>query len=159
MKDRSASIGPDGRASTPGSTGPCRVPAPVTAEAIADARARGLSARAGARPVAPRPVDAAGTRSPLRRARQSASHDPRLLPDADRALARVRQAAVEAGERVLVLGDFDADGLTGLAILVLALRTLGLDVAPYVPARTEEGHGLSLGAVETAPPARAGRSS
>ena len=51
---------------------------------------------------------------------------------------------------MLVLGDFDADGLTGLAILVLALRHLGLDVEPYVPARTEEGHGLSQGAVDRA---------
>ena len=48
------------------------------------------------------------------------------------------------------MGDFDADGLTGLAILVLALRKLGLDVAPYVPDRAEEGHGLSLGAVDMA---------
>ncbi len=36
-------------------------------------------------------------------------------------------------ERVLVFGDFDADGLTGLAILVRALRRFGLDVEPYVP--------------------------
>ena len=80
---------------------------------------------------------------------ESALHDPGALPDADRAVARV-DAAVRAGERVLVLGDFDADGLTGLAILVLALRYRGLDVQPYVPARTEEGHGLSRAAVETA---------
>ena len=66
--------------------------------------------------------------------------------------------AVSAGERVLVLGDFDADGLTGLSILVLALRWLGLDAAPYVPTRTEEGHGLSLAAVDRAR-RRGGRSS
>lgn len=50
----------------------------------------------------------------------------------------------------MVLGDFDADGLTGLAILTLALRRLGLDVEPYVPDRTGEGHGLSAEAVEHA---------
>ena len=44
----------------------------------------------------------------------------------------------------MVFGDFDADGLTGLAILVLALRRLGVDAIPYVPSRLEEGHGLSL---------------
>ncbi len=49
-----------------------------------------------------------------------------------------------------MLGDFDADGLTGLAILTLALRALGLDVEPYVPDRTGEGHGLSADAVERA---------
>src|SRR5690349_12077296 len=48
-------------------------------------------------------------------------HDPRLLPDADIALERLRVAR-ERRERVQVFGDFDADGLTGLAILTLALR-------------------------------------
>jgi single-stranded-DNA-specific exonuclease len=76
-------------------------------------------------------------------------HDPRLLPDADAALARVEQAR-SRGERVLVYGDFDADGLAGLSILVLALRHLGLDVEPYVPERLADGHGLSTRAIERA---------
>ena len=50
----------------------------------------------------------------------------------------------------MVFGDFDADGLTGLAQLVLAFRRLGIDTAPYVPSRLEEGHGLSLAAVDAA---------
>jgi single-stranded-DNA-specific exonuclease len=76
-------------------------------------------------------------------------HDPRLLPDAEAALLRVAQAR-ERGERVMVYGDFDADGLTGLSILVLTLRWLGLDVAPYVPERLGDGHGLSLRAIDRA---------
>lgn len=76
-------------------------------------------------------------------------HDPHLLPDADRLLDRIRRAR-NAGERVMVFGDFDADGLTGLAQLVLAFRRLGLDVLPYVPSRLEEGHGLSMAAVGAA---------
>ena len=76
-------------------------------------------------------------------------HDPRLLPDAEAALRRVALARAR-GERVLVYGDFDADGLTGLAILVIALRRLGLDVAPYVPERLGDVHGLSLKAIERA---------
>jgi single-stranded-DNA-specific exonuclease len=76
-------------------------------------------------------------------------HDPRLLPDADAALSRVAQAQ-SRGERVLVYGDFDADGLTGLSIMVLALRALGLDAAPYVPERLGDGHGLSLRAIDRA---------
>ncbi len=76
-------------------------------------------------------------------------NDPNLLPDADRLLARIATAR-DRGERVMVFGDFDADGLTGLAQLVLALRRLGLDTIPYVPSRLEEGHGLSLAAVDTA---------
>ncbi len=76
-------------------------------------------------------------------------NDPHLLPDADALVARIVQAQTRA-ERVMVFGDFDADGLTGLAQLVLVFRRLGLDVVPYVPSRVDEGHGLSLGAVEAA---------
>lgn len=76
-------------------------------------------------------------------------HDPQLLPDAEVLLARIARARA-AGERVLVFGDFDADGLTGLATMVLALRRLGIEAIPYVPSRLEEGHGLSLAAVDAA---------
>ena len=80
-------------------------------------------------------------------------HDPLLLPDASIALTRLEHAKAN-GERVLVFGDFDADGLTGLAVLVLALRRFGVDALPYVPSRLDEGHGLSLAALDAA--ARAG---
>ncbi len=76
-------------------------------------------------------------------------HDPALLPDADRFAERIGRARA-AGERVMVFGDFDADGLTGLAIMTLALRRLGLDVVPYVPSRVDEGHGLSTAAIDAA---------
>ncbi len=74
-------------------------------------------------------------------------NDPRLLPDADVFLRRIERAR-EGAERVMVFGDFDADGITGLATLTLALRRFGVEVLPYVPSRLEEGHGLSLAAVE-----------
>lgn len=76
-------------------------------------------------------------------------HDPRRLPDAALFQARISLAR-ERGERVLVFGDFDADGITGLAILTLALRRLGVEAIPYVPSRLDEGHGLSIAAVESA---------
>ncbi|HVM29820.1 MAG TPA: single-stranded-DNA-specific exonuclease RecJ [Candidatus Limnocylindrales bacterium] len=79
----------------------------------------------------------------------AALHDPRQLPDAEAFVARVARATAD-NERVMVFGDFDADGLTGLAILTLALRRLELDVVPYVPDRTEEGHGLSRPALQRA---------
>jgi single-stranded-DNA-specific exonuclease len=76
-------------------------------------------------------------------------HDPAGLPDAAIVVDRVARAR-ERAEAVLVFGDFDADGVTGLAILTLTLRRLGIDALPYVPSRLDEGHGLSLAAVETA---------
>jgi single-stranded-DNA-specific exonuclease len=71
------------------------------------------------------------------------------LPDAAAFAGRIRQAR-ERAERVLVFGDFDADGLTGLAIMTLALERLGIETVPYVPSRLDEGHGLSLAAVAAA---------
>jgi single-stranded-DNA-specific exonuclease len=76
-------------------------------------------------------------------------HDPALLPDASIVLRRVEEARAR-NERVLVYGDFDADGLCGLSILVLTLRAMGLDTEPYVPERLGDGHGLSLRAVDRA---------
>ena len=76
-------------------------------------------------------------------------HDPALLPDAALMLARLRVAR-DRDERILVFGDFDADGLTGLAIMTIALRRFGVAVEPYVPSRLDEGHGLSLAALDAA---------
>jgi single-stranded-DNA-specific exonuclease len=76
-------------------------------------------------------------------------NDPRRLPDATAFETRIR-AARDRDETVMVFGDFDADGITGLAILTLALRRFGVVAVPYVPSRLEEGHGLSLAAVEAA---------
>jgi single-stranded-DNA-specific exonuclease len=76
-------------------------------------------------------------------------HDPAALPDAAIVQLRIR-AARDRGEKVLVFGDFDADGLTGLAIMTLALRRFGVAVEPYVPSRLDEGHGLSMAALDAA---------
>ena len=76
-------------------------------------------------------------------------NDPADLPDAEALRSRIGRARRDH-ETVLVFGDFDADGLSGLATLTIALRALGLTVEPYVPSRLEEGHGLSHRAVELA---------
>jgi single-stranded-DNA-specific exonuclease len=120
----------------------------VGPELAAAAEARGLSLRfAGL--LAARGVTSAAGLDALLQAPDGRLHDPGLLPDAAAFQARV-ELAVERSERVLVFGDFDADGLTGLAVMVLALRRLGLDAAPYVPDRTDEGHGLSIAAIDRA---------
>jgi single-stranded-DNA-specific exonuclease len=115
---------------------------------IEDAKRRGLSARA-LRVLSRRgPVDPVELTS-LFDEPEASLHDPALLPDAEIVVQRIDQAIAES-ETILVLGDFDADGLTGLAILTEALRWLGLSATPYVPDRTGEGHGLSAIAVDQA---------
>lgn len=74
-------------------------------------------------------------------------HDPFALRDMDRAVDRIRQA-VEADQTVAVYGDFDTDGVTGVALLKQALSALGLRVLPYIPRRIEEGYGLNIPAIE-----------
>ena len=74
------------------------------------------------------------------------ANDPMLLPDMDKAVARLRQA-LAAGETVGVFGDFDTDGITGTALTAQALQELGSRVIPYLPNRVDEGHGLNAKAV------------
>ncbi len=52
---------------------------------------------------------------------------------------------VRAGSRIIVHGDYDADGVCSTAILVRALRALGADVDWYLPSRTDDGYGLARG--------------
>jgi single-stranded-DNA-specific exonuclease len=120
----------------------------VQPEIAAEATRAGLSLRAVEVLVRRGLLDAAELRAFLAEP-HTALHDPGLLPDADRFVARIRRARAK-GERVLVFGDFDADGLTGLATMTIALRAAGLHAEPYVPSREMEGHGLSLRAVESA---------
>ena len=70
-------------------------------------------------------------------------HDsPFLLPDMERALARVHRALSD-GENIAIYGDFDADGVCGTAILVEGLRSLGGKVTHYIPNRLEDNRGIS----------------
>lgn len=73
--------------------------------------------------------------------------DPFLMKGMDRAVERIARA-LESGEGIAVYGDFDADGVTGVTLLVQVLRTLGGRVYPYIPHRIEEGYGLNMEAVE-----------
>ena len=68
--------------------------------------------------------------------------DARLLPDADRVVARVMEA-ISKGELVAVHGHDDADGVTATVIMVEALQQLGASVVSYIPDRKTEGHGFS----------------
>jgi len=69
-------------------------------------------------------------------------HDPLLLGDMARAIERLR-AAIEAGTRICVHGDYDVDGICATALAVLYLREIGADVVWHLPSRFEEGYGVS----------------
>jgi single-stranded-DNA-specific exonuclease len=69
-------------------------------------------------------------------------HPPMSLPGVPEAVERLHQA-VEARKKVCVYGDYDADGVTGTAILFGLLQQLGVPAEFYVPHRLEEGYGLN----------------
>jgi single-stranded-DNA-specific exonuclease len=69
-------------------------------------------------------------------------HDPFLLGDMETACARIH-AAIAAGRRICVHGDYDVDGICATALAVLVLRDLGADVEWHLPSRFEEGYGVS----------------
>ena len=74
-------------------------------------------------------------------------HDPFLLKDMDRAVARVRRA-IDRQELMCVYGDYDVDGITATCLLTEALTLLGGTAVSYIPDRAEEGYGLNPGAVK-----------
>ncbi len=75
--------------------------------------------------------------------------DPFLLPNLDLAVARLRQAIGE-GEEIVVLGDYDVDGVSSTALLVSILRRFDLNPRFVVPRRMEDGYGLSRSAIDRA---------
>lgn len=78
----------------------------------------------------------------------SDSHDPWLMPDMDVAVSRLIDA-IDRGETIGVFGDFDIDGISGTAVMSMALRDQGAEVISYIPDRSDEGHGLGLEAVQS----------
>jgi single-stranded-DNA-specific exonuclease len=73
--------------------------------------------------------------------------DPGELPGVN-AAAKLINEAIAAAIPITVYGDYDADGMTGAAILVNGLRLLRADVNYFIPNRLEEGYGLSCDAIE-----------
>jgi single-stranded-DNA-specific exonuclease len=69
-------------------------------------------------------------------------HDPFLLGDMAVAVEQIR-AAIAAGKRICVHGDYDVDGICATTLAVLALRELGADVEWHLPSRFEEGYGVA----------------
>ncbi|MBR5277885.1 MAG: DHH family phosphoesterase, partial [Clostridia bacterium] len=74
-------------------------------------------------------------------------HDPFLLKDMDKAVARIEKAIAE-NQRVCIYGDYDVDGVTSTVMLYFYLCSRGLECEYFIPERISEGYGLSLPVIE-----------
>lgn len=76
-------------------------------------------------------------------------HDPYLMKDMDKAVARIQKAVAE-DEKILVYGDYDVDGTTAVALVYSFLRTIHDKLGFYVPDRYKEGYGISYMGIDYA---------
>ena len=74
-------------------------------------------------------------------------YDPHLIPGLPRAADRIARA-IRDRERIVLYGDYDVDGITGIAILWHAIRRLGGLVEYHIPHRVDDGYGLNCPAIE-----------
>lgn len=74
--------------------------------------------------------------------------DAHLMFNMDRAVEKIKKAIAEK-KRILVYGDYDADGICSSTILYLYLKSQGADVNVFIPSRFEHGYGISDVAIET----------
>ena len=70
-------------------------------------------------------------------------HDPYLMKDMDKAVARIENA-IANNENILVFGDYDVDGTTAVSLVSSYLKTIYTNVATYIPDRYAEGYGISF---------------
>jgi single-stranded-DNA-specific exonuclease len=68
-------------------------------------------------------------------------NDPFLMKGMREAVDRIHRAASRK-EKVLIFGDYDVDGVLSVVILTKALKSMGIEVDYYIPARLEEGYGI-----------------
>ncbi len=69
-------------------------------------------------------------------------YDPFMMPDMEKAVDRISKA-IEKKEKMLVYGDYDADGITSSSILIRFFKSMGVEVGVYIPNRISEGYGLN----------------
>ena len=74
-------------------------------------------------------------------------HSPFLFSQMSKAVARIKKAK-EKKEKVVIFGDYDADGVTSSAVLAEAFRKLGILFEVYIPDKRNEGYGLNLKAIK-----------
>jgi len=76
-------------------------------------------------------------------------HDPYLMRDMKKAVKRIT-TALRDGENILIYGDYDVDGITGVSVLYEAIFKLGGKVSFYIPNRITDGYGVSLEGIHLA---------
>jgi len=119
-----------------------------TDEAIARGFAEGLGiSPVTARVLAGRGIRSIGEAKAFLRPTLNQMHEPDVMADIDLAAARILDA-VEKSERIVVYGDYDADGLCATALMVSFLRLLGAEPRAYIPNRLEQVYGLHPESVE-----------
>ena len=74
-------------------------------------------------------------------------HDPFLMPDMETAIDRTLKA-INNKEKIVIYGDYDADGITSVTVLKNFLEERGLEVNYYIPNRLDEGYGLNKDAIK-----------
>ena len=74
-------------------------------------------------------------------------HDPFLMPDMEKAVERIIKA-INNKEKVIIYGDYDADGITSITVLKKFLEDVGLNADYYIPNRLNEGYGLNNNAIQ-----------
>ena len=79
----------------------------------------------------------------------SSLHDPFLMKNMEEVKARIEKA-VHAREKILIHGDYDVDGITGVAILARTLQKIGGEYTTFLPERERDGYGVSEDAIHQA---------
>lgn len=74
-------------------------------------------------------------------------HDPFLMPDMNIIVDRILKA-IDDEEKIMIYGDYDADGITSITVLKTFLEERGLKVESYIPNRLDEGYGLNKEAIK-----------
>jgi len=76
-------------------------------------------------------------------------HNPFLMKDMDRAVARLEKA-VSGREKILVYGDYDVDGTTAVALVYSFLKSQGVSVSYFIPERYLDGYGVAVRGIDHA---------
>ncbi|WP_299152773.1 single-stranded-DNA-specific exonuclease RecJ [uncultured Christiangramia sp.] len=121
-------------------------PDPITAQALAEKLGTGLAV---SKLLVQRGITTFEEAKKFFRPQLGGLHDPFLMKDMDKAVVRIEQA-MEAGENIMVYGDYDVDGTTSVALMSSFLKFRYPNVTTYIPDRYAEGYGVSYQGIDYA---------